>query len=110
MDIEEAKKMEGTEFTYEFEDGDTIRAYVKKFDPDRGLSCWSFSLETDGGQIIEILNEDEDKEGACCLIGFDFTVYAEDLPAALDLLEGVKNTGRFTASGEKGLFFTGCPL
>jgi len=110
MDIEEAKKMEGAEFTYKFEDGDTIRAYVKKFDPDKGLSCWSFSLKTDGGQIIETLNEDEEKEGACCLIGFDFTVYDEDLPRALDLLEEVKNTGRVTAPTEMGLLFIGCPL
>lgn len=32
MTREEAKAMEGTEFIYEFADGDTMSAYVKKVD------------------------------------------------------------------------------
>lgn len=40
--IEEAIAMQGEGFTYVFSNGDTMKGYVKKFDPKVGLSCWSF--------------------------------------------------------------------
>jgi len=63
MNIQEAKAMEGTEFTFIFEDGDTIQAYVKKFDPEIGMSCYTLETETvmgyqpdKAGDVDKLLN------------------------------------------------------
>jgi hypothetical protein len=69
MTPEEAKQMEGTEFTYVFEDGDTIQAYVKKVDPEKFMfSCWSFGLVTDQGYKFIPSTMDEEHEGAKCVM------------------------------------------
>ena len=89
MTPEEMKAMEGTEHTYIFEDGDTIPAYVKRFDIETGeLSCWSFSLITDRGVKIRPLNKDEYKEGACCL------QIRKNHDASSLLLEEIRDTGK----------------
>ena len=49
MKIEEAKAMQGTEFIYVYADGDEIPAFVKKFDPEVGLTCMSLEAETRDG-------------------------------------------------------------
>jgi hypothetical protein len=110
MDIKEAKSMEGTEFTYEFETGDTIKAYVKKFDPEKGLSCWALSFVTDEGHTFAPLNEDEEKEGAFCVVGFDFILRPEEIDEALGRLEEIKTTGRLVRPKEVFSKFLGCPL
>jgi hypothetical protein len=56
ISTEEAIKMQGVEFTYIFEDGDSIPAYVKKFDPETGkLTCYSLEAETEeGGPLPQV--------------------------------------------------------
>lgn len=68
MTPEEIMSFQGVEFTYVFEDGDTMPAYIKKIDLNRNImSCWSFSLVTDQGYEFDPLNDEEKLEGACCL-------------------------------------------
>lgn len=101
MTKKEAKAMEGTEFIYEFEDGDTMSAYVKKVDVKTGqMSCWSFSLTTDQGYEFEPQNKDEEAEGACCvLVGRDWDETKRELTEVA--------TGRLASVGGAGLF-NGC--
>ena len=49
MKVEEARKMEGTEYIYYYSDGDSIPAYVKKFDPKVGLTCYTLEAKTKRG-------------------------------------------------------------
>lgn len=91
LTVEEAEKMQGTEFTYIFETGDTMPAYVKKFDKASGkLSCWSFSLVTDQGFVFKPINEDEKREGACCVVTGD------NLKMSLKKLTTIRDTGTYT--------------
>ena len=46
MTNEEAKEMQGVEFTYFYSDGDSINAYVKRYDPKIGLTCYTLETET----------------------------------------------------------------
>ncbi len=102
MTKEEAKKMEGTEFTYVFESGDSMSSYVKKVDEETGqMSCWSFSLITEGGKVFEPYNKDEEKEGACCVL------VARNWTDTLRRLEKIK-TGRYEMEQESPGFFHGC--
>jgi len=109
MEIKEAVKMQGTEFIYEFSDGITIKAFVKKFDPKMGFSCWSFDLITDQGIKIDPINKDEEDEQACCLIGCNFAKNPEDLECVLNVLTEIRDTGRCVSIPGYG-FFTGCSL
>jgi hypothetical protein len=93
MNLKEMKAMEGTEFTYVFKNGDTMPAYVKKFDIKTGkLSCWSFSLTTDNNHTVEPLNEDEAKEQACCVCIGTCREESEQK------LQKIKNTGKWIAT------------
>jgi len=91
LTIEEAKAMEGTEFTYIDPDGDTIQAYVKKFDPEVGLTCYSLSDKTDRDGWSPIVPVESD--GTFCCIAMDF----KNTPieqALFDLCE-IRDTGSF---------------
>lgn len=105
MTKEEAKKMEGTEFTYVFKDGDTMPAYVKKVDLESGkMSCWSFSLVTDGGFVFTPSNADEAREGAACVtIGLNWEETLERLTAIRDIGRWVDNEIE-----DPSAFFPGC--
>jgi len=71
INLEEAKKMVGTEFIYEFPGGDTVPAYVKMFDSEIGLTCLSLDTKTaeewQPGKGHLALEED----GTFCVIGVD---------------------------------------
>ena len=92
MTIEEAKKMEGTEFIFVYEDGDEIKAYVKKFDPKIGLTCMSLETESRDGWKGNPETQHED-DGTFCVIGHDFK--NGSLNRALFTLDKIKSTGRF---------------
>jgi len=98
MDIEEAKAMEGVEFIYEYSDGDTVPAFVKKFDPEVGLSCLSLATETtrDGWTADEV-----EEDGTWCVIGVQlkFSEYHSNhtMATALAVLAVIKEMGRYTA-------------
>ena len=94
MNIQEAKAMEGTEFTFIFEDGDTVRAYVKKFDHEVGLSCYSLETETVMGYKPSRVDED----GTWCLMRRDFRFSNGTLEFTLDELQGIKETGEYDGS------------
>jgi hypothetical protein len=106
MTPEEMKAMEGTEFLYCFESGRTMKSYVKKVDPETGmLSCWSFSLTTDCGTLtFEPENDDEEREGACCVSS------ATDLTVCESKLEEIKSTGKLIFLGPNSGIFSGCPF
>jgi len=101
MEIEEAKKMEGTEFTYIFEDGDTIQAYVKKFDQKVGLTCLSLTTQTKDGWKP---NDKEfiEADGTFCVIG------ARSIPKCMAILEGIKEKGYHTQENNGLGNFLGC--
>ena len=103
MNIEEAKKMQGVEFTYIFEDGDTIQAYVKKFDPEVGLTCLSLATETKQGWAPTKGVEDD---GTFCVVG----VRADDLPRCFYVLEYIKEKGSWINDESPPLLgqFVGC--
>jgi hypothetical protein len=110
MTKEEMKKMEGTEFIYRFHD-DEIEAYVKKVDPEAGMySCWSFGFTTKKGARFEPLNEDEVKEGACCLMTLDPEESLKDRIKSMDTdLSEIASTGAFNATTKGGSSaFIGC--
>lgn len=110
LSVDEAVKMQGEEFLYIFKDRkDTINAYVKKFDPKKGFSCWSFGLITDKGYKFDPKNKDEAAEGAFCVIGIDLEDEPEKLYLALEILEEIKLTGKRQSKPRHGSFF-GCPL
>jgi len=101
MDIEEAKKMQGIEFTYVFGDGDTVPSYVKKFDPEVGLTCLSLDTETKNGW--KPTDEDVlEADGTFCVVGAP----ANDLPECLRILAVIKESGSFSSSGPG--YFSGC--
>lgn len=104
MTIEEAKKMVGTEFTYEYEDGDTIRAYIKKFDPEIGLTCLTLDTETERDGWMPEDKDIMEEDGTWCVVGVDFDVHTL-VEAIEDLLE-IKNIGKLKSRG--GSFFNGC--
>lgn len=113
MTEQEALAMRGTEFTFVFSDGDTMRAYVKQVDFKRGLSCWSFSNSTDRDKYkFPFSTEEEVKEQAVCLIGVDITKNTErhNLQSMLDVLEEIRDTGRRQSTYNLLGSFTGCPL
>jgi hypothetical protein len=105
MNIEEAKAMEGVEFDYIFEDGDTIRAYVKKFDPEIGLTCLSLETETKlGWRPSEGIEED----GTFCVVAYDLKHSPESFSYLIAALEKIK-TGTYFYK-EYGISFIGCPF
>jgi len=108
MTPQEALTMQGTEFIYVFEDGDTMPAYVKKVDLERMImSCWSFSLITGQGYGFDPMDEDEEIEQACCLS------IPHGWEKIHDYLIQIKETGKFIQSAKKSRsygYFPGCSL
>lgn len=104
LTVEEAKQMQGVEFTYVFRDGDTIPCYVKKFDPEVGLTCLSLDTKTKAGwrtKDPDLLEAD----GTFCVIG----IPADDLDRCLSVLEGIKEDGVFESRRlSTGGAFYGC--
>lgn len=93
MTIEEAKKMLGVEFTYIFPSGDTIKAYVKAFDPEVGFSCYSLETESLNGWAPEPWVVDKEEDGTFCIVSID----AGNLNAILEDLQEIKETGKLVA-------------
>jgi len=69
LTIVEAMGMEGTEFDYEFEDGDTIRAYIKKFSPLVGCTCFTLEPETKSGWEPSDEDTTFEQDGTYCIYG-----------------------------------------
>lgn len=107
--IENAIAMQGTPFTLEYLDGDTIACYVKKFDPKKGLSCWSLELVTAIGYEFFPEGEDEIAEQAVCMVGVDLENSPHLLGAALKMLKEIARTGKLVSLPAIGVF-GGCPL
>jgi len=104
MTSEEIMSFQGHEFTYVFEDNDTMSAYVKKIDLEKELlSFWSFSLVTDSGYEFEPLDDEEKIEGACCL------GYSNTLDKIIEFITEIK-TIRKHLSKQTGIYFDGCPF
>jgi len=109
LTVEEAIKMQGTEFIYEFLNGDTMPAYIKKFDPKVGLSCWSFGFVTKQGHKFEPISAEEKAEGAVCLIGVNCKGDDLALNRALKYLSEIQRYGSYIK--ERHTYnFQGCPL
>lgn len=109
LTIEEAKKMEGTEFIYQFEDGDTIRAFVKKFDAEKGLTCMSLETKTERGYIPPFGQEED---GTFCVIGYKFSGPRGNEPA-LEALEIIRDHGVYIeglVNGTHKTAFADCPF
>jgi hypothetical protein len=105
MTPKEIMSFQGHEFTYVFEDGDTMPAYIKKIDLDKNfMSCWSFSLVTDNGIEFSPLDDEEKAEGACCLF------WENNLPGIIELLMGIKTTGKHLYQKTGIGSFEGCPF
>jgi len=105
MTTEEIMSFQGHEFTYVFEDDDTMPAYIKKIDlAEELLTYWSFSLVTDTGHKFTPLNDEEETEGACCL-GKEDT-----LAGIIKILTEIKNTGKYLPQQTSPGFFAGCPF
>lgn len=113
LTIKDAIGMRGTEFTFQFASGVTVPAYVKQYDPEVGLSCWSFGLEKSDGEVFLPLNQEEEDEQACCLIICDFIddKFNEDLEqVAIAILAEIKATGRYEQQAQEDGVFVGCTL
>jgi hypothetical protein len=90
--IEEAKAMLGTEFIYRADYGE-VKAYVKAFDPEVGLTCYSLEDITSDGWQPDPENVEVDADGTWCVVGFDFTYEHHDIDDALTDLYYIKTTG-----------------
>jgi hypothetical protein len=103
LTINEAIKMQGVEFTYFFEDGDSIPAYVKKFDPESGkLTCYSLEPKTKRGWTPRP-NKDTLPDGSFCVCGI------RNLERSLKILSEIAKTGEQRPEPSKGLnLFVGC--
>jgi len=105
MTAEEIMSFQGHEFTYVFEDEDTMTAYIKKIDLEEELlTYWSFSLVTDNRHKFTPLNEEEKTEGACCL-GKE-----ESLVDIIKILTEIKTTGKYFPEQTGPGSFAGCPF
>lgn len=97
MTLKEMKAMEGVEFTYIYSNGDTIPAYIKKFDPKIGLSAFTLATKTrDGWASLKTVKEDGTW---CCAsynlknrVGKDRT---DTLKRISKFLTQIKNTGKY---------------
>jgi hypothetical protein len=92
MTIAEAEAMQGTEFIYEWSDGDTILAFVKKFDEKIGLTCMSLETKSRRDKYEPTKTEGD---GTFCVIGYDFKRDGHNLLGALSDLQEIKETGRW---------------
>lgn len=97
MTPEEIKAMRGTEFTYVFDDGDTIRAFVKEYDPEVGLTLSSLEAETVNGWIPDPDVVDIEEDGTFCVGSYiDYDYINEVMELIRDtgkLPEGVGSSG-----------------
>jgi len=108
--IEEALALQGTDFTYYFNDGDSMLTYVKKFDPEVGLSCWAYSFITDrDGHVFKPKNAEEFLEGACCNVSYNMKTHPHSYAAMMQTLAEIKHTRSYTQSETVGSF-AGCSL
>jgi len=92
MTPEEAKKMEGTEFDFVYEDGDSIRAFVKKFDPEIGLTCMTLSTKSNRDGYYP---DNREEDGTWCVIGSDFRYHS--LSNAFAKLDMIQKTGKYVS-------------
>ena len=107
MTDKEMLAMQGTEFIYEFDCGDTMPAYIKKIDPSKGMmSCWSFSFITEGGHEFTPSSADEEKEGAVCVLT------SKNRKDLINKLTIIRDTGQWIQKPKPAWldldFFTGC--
>lgn len=98
MTIEEMRAMVGTEFTYVFEDSDTIPAVVAAFDPEIGFTCLATEVITDSG---EDFTGALDENGNLCLIGVPAkaTYFLHEVSVRL---REIKATGAYRNLAESG--------
>lgn len=101
--IKEAKAMEGTEFTYIYSDEDSIRSYIKKFDPEIGLTALTIEIATKNGWVSPGKKE---SDGTWCVLGSDFSYPSHTLENALKVLDIIKTTGSYKA-GSSGTDLVG---
>lgn len=97
MTPEEALAMLGTEFIYEYSDGDTIPAYVKKIDLEvEKMSCFSLADRTTRDGWVAPVPNSEKVDGTWCLIS------AQSLQSIFSHLEIIRDTGRYKAGSALG--------
>ncbi|KKS16773.1 MAG: hypothetical protein UU74_C0033G0005 [Candidatus Woesebacteria bacterium GW2011_GWA1_41_7] len=106
MTPEEMKLMIGTEFTYIFEDGDSIPAYIKAFDPEIGLTCMTLDTETKEGWKPGPGSSVLEADGTFCVIGVRFKKCT--LQCADNILTYIKETGEYKQSESILSHFYGC--
>lgn len=106
MTPEQAKKMVGTEFIYVFEDGDEVAAYVKAFDPEIGMTCYSLEPKTKYGWIPP-RNKDTLSDGTFCVYGASVKM-AGSMAQAYKNLEKIRLTGRHFVEPMTFSAFAGC--
>lgn len=103
--IEEAMNMRGFEFIYVYEDGDTIPAFIKEFDPEIGLTCGTLDIKTRDGWNPAIPQKEDD--GTWCVIG-NHIGDNSDLEECLRDLEIIRDTKRFAGRNTGGFGFVSC--
>lgn len=94
--IEEAKKMIGTEFVYVTNDGATVPAYIKKFDPEIGLTALSLDTKLSDGYCPRAEELKTESDGTFCILGINFSIPGHrNLHDVLSLLHEIKTTGKY---------------
>jgi len=69
----DAKSVEGLEFIFHFNNGDTLPCYVKRYDPKIGLTCISLDTKTANGWSPRIGHPALEEDGTFCVIAIDVT-------------------------------------
>lgn len=90
--LEDAIAMRGTEFVYEWPNGEQIKAYVKEFNPDIGMTFWTLEEKGSYGWKGQPGTE-HDPDGTWCLVGVDLKKNPDSLEYCMEVLEEISKTG-----------------
>lgn len=108
LTIEEAQKMEGTEFTYVFDTEDSVQAFVKKIDLDKNprLTCVSLDTQSKAGWKPYKGHSSLEEDGTFCVLS---SITKEHI---LDILHTIKISGKYSVQDINKLspYHSGAPI
>jgi hypothetical protein len=113
--LKENPNLAGTEFMYE--DGTSaIKSYIKILNK-KGMSCWTTSLEMEGGVTVTPGTAEEADAQSKCLIGLDLKEegynlkhYSSSYAIMYAILKEILDTGKYKMKRRGKGMFGGCPF
>lgn len=106
LTIEEAKALVGTEFTYFMQEGVSVPAFVKKFDPEIGFTCISLDTEFSNGWKPAKYQTSIEEDGTFCVVSNDLRNPKNRklrMEQVLDALTRIRDTGEYRHAVSRGV-------